>query len=117
MIQIVPHMKILVAYEAVDFRKGIDSLACVCEHQFKMNPFHGTLFIFRNRSGTAIKCLVYDGQGFWLCQKRFSKGRLQWWPTRGHGVGESLPAEQLAVLIYNGLPLRAGMAQPWRPLP
>jgi hypothetical protein len=60
--------------------------------------------------------LVYDGQGFWLCQKRFSKGRLQWWPHAGDGVTEPLPAEQLAVLIYNGLPLQAGMAEAWRPV-
>ena len=54
-------------------------------------------------------------EGFWLCQKRFSKGRLQWWP-HSDGVTEPLPAEQLAVLIYNGLPLQASMAEAWRPL-
>jgi transposase len=115
MIQLVPHLKILVAYEPVDFRKGIDSLACVCRQQFLVDPFLGTLFVFRNRSATAIKLLIYDGQGFWLCQKRFSKGRLQWWPQRVDGATvEALPAEQLSVLIYNGLPLQAAMAEPWR---
>ena len=114
MIQIVPQLKVLVAYEPVDFRKGIDSLACVCREQFHVDPFLGTLFVFRNRAGTALKLLVYDGQGFWLCHKRFSKGRLQWWPRHTTGVVEALPAEQLAVLIYNGLPLQAGMAEPWR---
>ncbi len=116
MIQITPQMRILVAVEIVDFRKGIDSLAGVVRLQFQADPFTGTLFVFRNRSGTALKLLVYDGQGFWLCQKRFSKGRLQWWPRSGAGVAEPLPAEQLAVLIYNGLPLQASMAEAWRPL-
>ena len=60
MIQIVPQMKVLVACEPVDFRKGIDSLACVCREQFRVDPFVGTLFVFRNRSGTSIKLLVYD---------------------------------------------------------
>lgn len=114
MIQIVPHLKVLVAYEPVDFRKGIDSLACVVRQQFQVDPFLGTLFVFRNRAGTALKLLVYDGQGFWLCHKRFSKGHLQWWPRPKSGAVEPLPAEQLAVLIYNGLPLQAGMAEPWR---
>jgi transposase len=113
-IQIVPHLKVLVACEPVDFRKGIDSLACVCRQLFETDPFTGTLFVFRNRSGTALKLLVYDGQGFWLCQKRFSKGRLQWWPRPAGGAVEALPAEQLSVLIYNGLPRLAGMAEPWR---
>jgi transposase len=114
-IQIVPHLRVLVATEPVDFRKGIDSLACLCRQQFEVDPFLGTLFAFRNRSGTALKLLVYDGQGFWLCQKRFSKGHLQWWPRPEDGGRIStLPAEQLCVLIYNGLPRQAGMAEPWR---
>ena len=70
MIQLVPQLKVLVACEPVDFRKGIDSLACVCRQQFQLDPFLGTLFVFRNRSGTALKLLVYDGQGFWLCQSK-----------------------------------------------
>jgi len=114
-IQIVPHLRVLVALEPVDFRKGIDSLAGVCRLQFQVDPFTGTLFVFRNRSGTALKLLVYDGQGFWLCQKRFSKGRLRWWP-HSDGVTEPLPAERFAVLTYNGLPLQASMAEAWRPL-
>ena len=32
------------------------------------DPFTGTVFVFRNRRATAVKVLVYDGQGFWLCQ-------------------------------------------------
>jgi transposase len=114
-IQIVPHLRVLLAVEPVDFRKGIDSLAGLCRQRYARDPFSGAVFVFRNRRGTALKLLVYDGQGYWLCLKRFSKGRLQWWPQEGDG-GETraLPAEQLAVLIYNGLPPRAGLAEPWR---
>lgn len=114
MIQIVPQMRVLVAYEPVDFRKGIDSLASLCRLRFEVDPFLGTLFVFRNRAATAVKVLVYDGQGFWLCQKRLSKGRLQWWPRPGEGPVEALRAEQLAVLLYNGVPPQAGLAEPWR---
>lgn len=64
MIQIVPQLKILLAYEAVDFRKGIDGLVGVCRNQLQQDPFCGTVFLFRNRSATAVKLLVYDGQGF-----------------------------------------------------
>ena len=37
--------------------------------------------VFRNRAGTALKILCYDGQGYWLCTKRLSQGRFTWWPT------------------------------------
>ena len=70
MLQIAPQMKILVAIAPVDFRKGIDGLACVCKTVLASDPFTGTVYVFRNRRGTAIKALVYDGQGFWLCQKK-----------------------------------------------
>jgi hypothetical protein len=70
MIQITPHMRLLVAVEPIDFRAGIDGLAGICRQRLAADPFSGGLFIFRNRARTAIKILVYDGQGFWLCQKR-----------------------------------------------
>src|SRR5438067_10850556 len=85
MIQITPQMRILVAVEAVDGRKGIDSLARLCQEKLKADPFSGSLFVFRSRRGTAVRILVYDGQGFWLAQKRLSKGRFRWWPS-GRGA-------------------------------
>ena len=81
MLQITPQMKILVAVEPADFRKGIDGLVRVCKDSLQQDPFAGAVFVFRNRRGTAIKALVYDGQGFWLCHKRLSKGRFRWWPS------------------------------------
>ena len=83
MIQITPQMRILVAVESVDFRKGIDSLAELCRQKLDADPFSGYLFVFRSRRATSIKVLVYDGQGFWLATKRLSKGRFRWWPDEG----------------------------------
>jgi len=60
MIQVTPQMRILVAVEAADFRKGIDGLARVCKEALGADPFGGTVFVFRNRRGTSIKLLAYD---------------------------------------------------------
>ena len=57
MLQITPQMKVLVAVEPVDFRKGIDGLAAVCKASLEKDPFAGTVFVFRNRRATAIKVL------------------------------------------------------------
>jgi len=59
-IQITPQMKILVAIDAVDGRKGIDSLARLCEEKLQADPFSGCMFLFRSRRGTSIRILVYD---------------------------------------------------------
>jgi hypothetical protein len=64
-------MRILVAIESVDFRRGIDGLARLCRIELKTDPLCDHVFIFRNKSRTAIKILTYDGQGFWICHKRF----------------------------------------------
>ena len=104
MIQIAPQMRILVAVEAVDFRRGIDGLSRVCRDQLASDPFSGTLFVFHNRRGTAIKIVAYDGQGFLLTLKRLSKGRFRWWPTSATEAATALEAHQLQRLIMAGDP-------------
>jgi transposase len=77
MMQVIPQMRIWMAAEAVDFRGDIDGLARVCREILKTDPFSGALLVFRNKRGTAIKILTYDSQGFWLCQRRLSRGRFR----------------------------------------
>jgi transposase len=78
MLQLTPQSRIFLATEPVDFHKGIDGLAAVCRQGLREQPLSGAVFVFRNRAGTALKLLVYDGQGFWLCTKRLSQGRFHW---------------------------------------
>jgi len=70
MIQVTPQMRVLVAVEAVDFRRGIDGLARVVREQLSADPFSGCVFVFRNRAATAVKLLVFDGQGYWLAHNQ-----------------------------------------------
>ena len=114
MIQITPQMRILVAIDAQDFRKGIDGLARICRDVLEADPFCGALFVFRNRRGTAIKILVYDSQGFWLAQKRLSRGRFRWWPTSTTATAATLEAHQLQRLIMAGDPAARDAAPVWR---
>jgi len=116
-IQITPHMRILLAVDPVDFRKGIDGLAALCRQVLCSDPLSGTLFVFCSRRRQAIKCLMYDGQGFWICQKRLSAGRFTGWPQAGSGAAGPLrlDAHQLHLLLWNGDP-RAKAAPLWRPV-
>jgi transposase len=118
MIQVTAQMRILVAVEPVDFRRGIDGLCRLCRQALSADPLSGTVFVFRSRAGTAIKILAYDGQGFWLCQKRLSAGRFQHWP-RGAVVGDvarRLLAHELSVLLAAGNPDATQAAPLWRPI-
>jgi len=114
MIQVTSHMRLLLAVEPVDFRKGIDGLAGLCANVLQSDPFSGYLFIFRNRKATAIKILVYDGQGFWLCQKRLSKGRFIWWPDKAGEKTRQLDVHELQVLMGNGDPSKVNTGPVWK---
>lgn len=114
MIQVTPQMRILVATEPADFRKGIDGLARLCREELKRDPFGGGVFVFRNRRATAVKALVYDGQGFWLSHKRLSRGRFRWWPVSRTGAAKALEAHQLHVLFSAGDPDAAEVPPAWR---
>ncbi len=113
MLQLSPQSRIFIATEPVDFRKGIDGLAVVCRQSLGENPLEGAIYVFRNRSATALKILAYDGQGFWLAMKRLSQGRFKWWPT-STDARLPLSARDLGVLIWNGDPQGARMAGDWR---
>jgi transposase len=114
-IQIAPQMRVLVATAPADFRCGIDGLAKVVRAELERDPFSGTVFVFRNRRGTAIKVLVYDGQGFWLCQKRLSTGRFRHWP-RNEDAAEILEACAAQVLFAAGDFESVGAPPAWRPV-
>src|SRR5690606_41486236 len=102
MIQLTPQMRLLVAVAPVDFRCGIDGLCRLCREVLESDPFSGAVFVFRNRRATAIKLLVYDGQGFWLCHKRLAEGRFDHWPDDRGEVQRELLADELTVLLRSG---------------
>jgi transposase len=116
MIQLTPHMRILVAVDPVDFRSGIDGLGRICREALACDPFSGAVVVFINRSGTAIKVLAYDGKGFWLCQLRLSRGRFRHWPSRDGSTKRELLAHELQVLLAGGDPAAAHAPPPWRPI-
>jgi transposase len=113
-IQITPQMRLLAAVEPADFRCGIDGLARRCRASLGADPFGGTVFVFRNRRRTAIKLLVYDGQGFWLCHKRLSRGKFAWWPSAGDRAGTALAVHELQVLLCAGDPSATRTMPLWR---
>ena len=113
MLQLTPQSRIFVATAPVDFRKGIDGLGAVCRQILGENPLEGAVYVFRNRSGTALKLLLYDGQGYWIMMKRLSQGRFAWWPNSAD-ARVPLSARERIILLWNGDPERAQMARDWR---
>ena len=115
MLQLTPHHRLLLAVDSVDFRRGIDGLAATCRAQLQESPDSGTVFVFANKSRTSVKILVYDGKGYWLCLRRFSKGKLKWWPSKKQSTYR-IGATELQVLLYQGEPDYIRLTPDFKPL-
>jgi transposase len=88
--------RIYLACGVTDMRKGFDGLVAQVEAVLKLDPYGGSLFIFRGRRGDIVKGIYFDGQGLVLYAKRIEKGRFVW-PRAKDGM-ITLTAAQLSML-------------------
>lgn len=116
MLQLNAQSKIYLCVEAVDFRKGIDGLAALCRQRLRQDPFCGGMYVFRNRRGHCLRILCYDGQGFWLCSKRLSRGKFAGWPLNQES-SLRFSVKELQILLWNGDPTSTRFQSDWKKLP
>jgi len=99
-------VRIFVARDSVDMRKGIDGLAGLVIDVIEQDPQSGHLFVFFNRHRNRMKSLVWDGSGYWLLVKRLEHGRFSIFDR----VGESRTSFELSntdlALLLDGIDLR-----------
>jgi transposase len=94
-------VRLFLAREAVDMRKGFDSLANLVREHLGGDPLSGHLYIFRSRRGDRLKVLYWHDGG--LCQwyKRLEVGRFGL-PSVGTAVGVAgleIQAADFALLL------------------
>lgn len=71
------HIYLCTGYTAL--RKGIDGLISIVKGEFDLDPTEpGCIFLFCGRRNDRMKALLYEGDGWLLCYKRFTEGRVQW---------------------------------------
>jgi hypothetical protein len=114
-IQIAPQMRILVAIEAVDGRKGIDSLARLCQEKLQEDPFSGCLFVFRSRRGTSIRILTYDSCSVFSNVQSFTHVE-EWRTLRGNRLHISDALEALQPLEDRLVLTPSSLAGAWQGL-
>lgn len=90
-------VKVMMATQPVDFRKGAEGLAALVREQLGADPFGGTVFVFRARRADRIKLIFWDGTGLCLYAKRLEEGAFRW-PRIENGVMR-LTAAQLSALL------------------
>jgi transposase len=114
MLTLPPGVRVFVATERVDGRKGIDGLSALVRSHFAEDPLSGTMFVFFSRRADRVRVLYWDRDGYVLVTKRLEKGcyRLPWPADRRRVVIEA--AELL--LVLEGIELRgAARRARWSP--
>jgi transposase len=93
-------VRVYVAREPVDFRRGIDSLHALVRDGFGDDPLSGHLFLFFNRARDRLKILTWDRNGFWLLCKRLERGTFEMIPFHdGVRARVELTRVQLSMLL------------------
>lgn len=116
MLTLPPGVRVFVATERIDGRKGIDGLAALVRSELAEDPLSGRMYVFFTRRADRVRVLYWDRDGYVLVTKRLEKGsyRLPWASERGRVVIEA--AELL--LVLEGIDLRDSRRRVrWVPAP
>lgn len=107
-----PLVRIFIARESIDMRKGIDGLAGLVIDVIEQDPQSGHLFVFFNKQRDRVKSLAWDGSGYWLLVKRLEHGRFAIFDR----VSESRASFELSntdlALLLDGIDLRGARRRP-----
>ena len=115
MLSLPPSVRIFVATQPVDGRKGVDSLAAIVRSQFKLDPLSGHLYVFFSKRINRVKLVYWDRSGFAMWTKRLEKGRFLMRFEDGELEAKNLEAAELS-LILEGIELAGSRRQPrWEP--
>lgn len=106
-------LKVFVAVEACDMRKGFNGLHTVVTERLGEEPRTGALFVFCNRRRTRIKILCWDGTGLWVLTKRLERGTFSWPRNVEPGTAKLKLTPQALAMLTDGVDLRGAKLRPW----
>lgn len=116
MLSLPPSVRLHVATQPVDGRKGVDTLMVIVRDVFGHDPFEGHLFVFFPKRCDRVKIVYWDRDGFAMWTKRLERGRYNaTFSSDGLLSESSIEAAELG-LIIQGLDLRNAHRRPrWQP--
>ena len=113
MLNVTGGLKVYLAVEPADMRKGFGGLYALASEKMREDPRQGALFVFTNHRHNRLKILYWDSTGLWILSKRLEKGTFSWPAgTQDPGGKLKLKAEALS-LLTDGVDLRGASMRPW----
>lgn len=115
MLSLPPSVRIFVATQPVDGRKGFDSLAAIIRSVLHHDPLTGHLYVFFSRRSDRVRIVYWDRNGFAMWTKRLERGRFHMKFSEGAFTVNAMEAAELGLLL-EGLDLTAARRRPrWEP--
>jgi transposase len=106
-------LKVFVALEPCDMRRGRDGLLALVSEKLHEDFKSGALFAFSNRRHTRLKILYWDGTGLWILCKRLEKGTFSWPQSVEPGAVKLRLTPEALAMLTDGIDLRDGGRRPW----
>jgi transposase len=117
MLSFPPSVRIYLATQPIDGRKGADSLASLVRSAFVHDPLSGHVYVFFSRRCDRVRLLYWDRNGFALWTKRLERGRFH--PTfakDGRLVASAMDGPTL-LMVLEGIELSQARRRPgWEPV-
>jgi transposase len=106
-------LKVFLAVQPSDMRKGFNGLHALVTGQMGEDPRQGALFVFTNHRHTRIKILYWDGTGLWVLTKRLEKGTFSWPKGVDGGATKLKLTPEAFSMLTDGVDLRGATLRPW----
>lgn len=106
-------LKVFVALEPCDMRKGFNGLEALVADCLKECPQSGALFLFSNKKRNRLKVLYFDGTGLWVLCKRLETGRFSWPKPGGSDRVKLRLRPEAFALLCDGVQMSGAKFLPW----
>ena len=106
-------LKVYLAVEPCDMRKGFNGLATAAVEYLNQPLATDALFVFINKRHTRVRLLCFDGTGSWLATKRLQRGTFCWPGPSETGQRKITLQPEALRLLLDGVDMRGGKFRPW----
>lgn len=116
MLSLPPSVRLFVASQPIDGRKGADSLMVLVRDALRHDPLSGHLFVFFSKRLDRVRIVYWDRTGFAMWTKRLERGRFRpSFSADGKLAVSTMEAAELA-LVLEGIDLAGARRRPrWEP--
>src|SRR5207248_10485309 len=111
-----PSVRIFVATQPIDGRKGADNLMAIVRDLLGHDPLSGHLYVFFSRRCDRVRIVYWDRNGIAMWSKRLERGRFRpAFAADGRLVASGVDTAELA-LVLEGIDLAGARRRPrWEP--